>query len=154
MYLYCWLGTGNIKQTRTRPFRLPGLLGALLCAAGLVAISETAFSQPQKPDPAGIIRLFSTDVDNPEDSPSWTNPNLDGMRLRPVWSDVQPSQATLDWSSIDEIMELATQHGKFIGLSVTAGVTTPQWVYDNGATRSIYKMARSAPCQSRGMMNL
>ena len=114
---------------------MPGLFGALLCAAGLVAISETAFSQPQKPDPAGIIRLFSTDVDNPEDSPSWTNPNLDGMRLRPVWSDVQPTQATLDWSSIDEIMELATQHGKFIGLSVTAGVTTPQWVYDNGATK-------------------
>ena len=114
---------------------MPGLFGALLCAAGLVANSETAFSQPQKPDPAGIIRLFSTDVDNPEDSPSWTNPNLDGMRLRPVWSDVQPTQATLDWSSIDEIMELATQHGKFIGLSVTAGVTTPQWVYDNGATK-------------------
>ena len=139
------------KQTRTRPFRMPGLFGALLCAAGLVAISETAFSQPQKPDPAGIIRLFrSQDVDNPEDSPSWTNPNLDGMRLRPVWSDVQPSQATLDWSSIDEIMELATQHGKFIGLSVTAGVTTPQWVYDNGATTSHSKMARSAPCQSLG----
>jgi len=123
------------EQTRTRLFRMPGLLGALVYATGLVAISETAFCQAHKPDPAGIIRLFSTDVANPEDSPSWTNPNLDGMRLRPIWRKVQPTQATLDWSSIDEIMELAAQNGKFIGLSVTAGVTTPQWVYDTGATK-------------------
>ncbi|HZS18564.1 MAG TPA: DUF11 domain-containing protein [Candidatus Udaeobacter sp.] len=123
------------KQTRSRFSRIAGRFVTLLFAAGLAAIPETAFCQHQKADPAGIIRLFSTDVANPEDSPSWTNPNIDGMRLRPVWSDVQSTQATLDWSSIDEIMELATEHGKFIGLSVTAGVTTPQWVYDAGATK-------------------
>ncbi len=56
------------------------------------------------------------------------------MRLRPIWSDVQPGSATFDWSSIDRLLGLATQHGKFIGLSVTAGTCTPQWVYDAGAT--------------------
>src|ERR1044072_9092647 len=55
------------EQARTRLFRMPGLLGALVYATGLVAISETAFCQAHKPDPAGIIRLFSTDVANPED---------------------------------------------------------------------------------------
>jgi hypothetical protein len=87
----------------------------------------------QKLDPAGIVRLFSVHVSRPEDNPSWTNSNIDGMRLRPIWSDVQPGVATFDWSSIDILLGLAAQHGKFIGLSVSAGVCTPQWVYAAGA---------------------
>jgi hypothetical protein len=89
----------------------------------------------QKPQPAGIVRLFSVDVARPENSRSWINPNIDGMRLRPIWSDVQPGSATFDWSKIDLLLNLATQHGKFIGLSVSAGTCTPQWVYDAGATK-------------------
>jgi hypothetical protein len=88
----------------------------------------------QKPQPAGIVRFFSCDYARPENSPSWTNPNIDGMRLRPIWSDVQPGPATFEWSDIDELIQLATQHGKFIGLSVSAGICTPHWVYDAGAT--------------------
>jgi uncharacterized repeat protein (TIGR01451 family) len=107
----------------------------ILKALGILAALATATPASGKPDPGGIIRLFSTDVGNPEDSPSWTNPNLDGMRIRPDWIDVQPAAATFDWSSIDEIIDLGAQHGKFIGLSVTAGVVTPQWVYDAGAIK-------------------
>ncbi len=88
----------------------------------------------QKPQPAGIVRLFSVDYARPENSPSWTNANIDGMRLRPIWSDVQPGAGTYDWSDIDELLDLATQHGKFIGLSLSAGICTPRWVYDAGAT--------------------
>ena len=87
-----------------------------------------------KPDPAGIIRLFSTDA-NPENSPSWTNPSLDGMRIRPDWSEIQPSSSTFQWSTIDAVLNLGTLHGKTIGMSVAAGIPTPQWVYDAGATR-------------------
>ncbi|MEP6871601.1 MAG: beta-galactosidase [Anaerolineaceae bacterium] len=60
------------------------------------------------------------------------------MRLRPLWSDIQPISGTYDWTSVDTILDLAAQHGKFIGLSVTAGVNTPQWVYDKGAIK--YKL--------------
>jgi hypothetical protein len=88
----------------------------------------------QKPQPAGIVRLFSVNVGRPENSESWINPNIDGMRIRPIWRDVQPGSATFDWSSIDELLGLATQHSKFIGLSVSAGTCTPRWVYDAGAT--------------------
>ena len=41
-----------------------------------------------KPFPAGIIRFFSTSVSKPENDPSWNNVNLDGVRLRPIWSDL------------------------------------------------------------------
>jgi len=100
----------------------------------LILIATTAAAS-QKPDPGGIIRLFSVNVARPENSPSWTNENVDGMRIRPIWSDVQPNETTFDWSSIDELLDLGAQHGKFIGLSVTAGVATPQWVYNAGATK-------------------
>lgn len=88
-----------------------------------------------KPDPGGIIRLFSTDVAKPENSPSWTNPSLDGMRIRPDWSDIQPNSSTFQWSAVDVVLNLGTQHGKSIGMSVAAGVVTPQWVYNAGATK-------------------
>jgi hypothetical protein len=101
---------------------------------GLLLTFATAAYAQQKPDPAGIVRLFSIDGAHPENNPSWTNTNIDGMRIRPNWDDIQPSPSTLDWSSIDNLFDLATQHGKFIGLSVTAGIFTPQWVYQAGAT--------------------
>jgi hypothetical protein len=88
-----------------------------------------------KPDPGGIIRLFSTDVAKAENSPSWTNPSLDGMRIRPDWSDIRPSSSTFQWSAIDVLLNLGTQHGKSIGMSVAAGVVTPPWVYNVGATK-------------------
>jgi hypothetical protein len=86
-----------------------------------------------KPFPGGIIRFFSTKVSTPEDDPSWNNQNLDGVRLRPIWSDLAPSSGTIDWSSIDAIFDIAADHGKIVGLSVSAGINTPDWVYDAGA---------------------
>jgi uncharacterized repeat protein (TIGR01451 family) len=87
----------------------------------------------QKPDPAGIVRLLSDRYSRPERLPAWTNPNLDGMRVRADWNAVQPTSSTYDWSHIDELLSLGAQHGKLIGLSVAAGIYTPQWVYDSGA---------------------
>jgi hypothetical protein len=50
--------TAHRKQTGTRPFRMPALLGMLHCAAGLIAISGKAFFQGQGMNrPLGIIRL-------------------------------------------------------------------------------------------------
>ena len=88
-----------------------------------------------KPFPSGIIRLFSTNVSKPGNSPSWNNANIDGMRLRPLWSEIQPIQGTYDWASVDTILGLAAQHGKFVGLSVSAGVNCPQWVFNDGAIK-------------------
>src|SRR5436190_5057286 len=87
----------------------------------------------QKPDPAGIVRLVSDRGPRPEVLAAWTNPNLDGMRVRADWNAVQPTTSTFDWSHIDELLSLGAQHGKLIGVSVAAGIFTPQWVYDSGA---------------------
>ena len=92
-------------------------------------------SAQSKPFPGGIIRFFSTNVSTPEDDPSWNNTNLDGVRLRPIWSDLAPSSETIDWSSVDAIFDIAAEHGKIVGLSVSAGISSPEWVYDAGAMK-------------------
>jgi Beta-galactosidase len=100
----------------------------------LAALSLAPMASAQsKPWPAGIIRFFSTYVSNPQDDPSWNNTNLDGVRLRPTWSDLAPTSSTYDWTSVDQIFAIAAEHGKFVGLSVAAGLYSPQWVYDAGA---------------------
>lgn len=101
----------------------------------IIACTTVTGSLVAKPFPAGIIRLFSTNVSKPGNSPSWNNANIDGMRLRPLWSDIQKNPDSYDWSNVDEVLDLAAQHDKTIGLSVTAGMSCPQWVYDGGAIK-------------------
>ncbi|MBA3608991.1 MAG: hypothetical protein H0W43_10885 [Chthoniobacterales bacterium] len=111
-----------------RTLTLKTAIGAALLCSLMISPFASA-----KPFPAGIVRLFSTNVAKPGNDPSWSNLNLDGMRLRPTWSDVQGTSGVFDWSSIDTVVALATDHSKMIGLSVGAGVFAPQWVYDAGA---------------------
>jgi hypothetical protein len=99
-----------------------------------IGVGPLAAAQ-SKPFPRGIIRFFSTKVSNPQNDPSWNNANLDGVRLRPIWSDLAPSAGVYDWSSVDALFAIAAEHGKTVGLSVAAGLYTPQWVYDAGAYR-------------------
>jgi len=118
---------------------MPALLGVLLCAAWLIAIPGKAETFI-KPYPAGIIALCPPDtIEDPigdlSGIPGWTNPRVDGLRLRCCWNVVQPQSRTYDWSTIDQALSLGNQYGKKIGVSISAGTLTPQWVYDSGATK-------------------
>ena len=123
---------------------MPALLGALLCAAGLLAPGK-AFSQPLKPDPAGIMDLpGSISADEPigtiDDHP-WLNPNVDGLRIRVGWSDIETSDNVYNWPLIDDCLANAVTSGKFIGLGVTGGINTPPWLlggvtFTDGGTTS------------------
>jgi hypothetical protein len=109
-------------------------IAKIVMVLGALYIDPQASAQ-SKPFPGGIIRFFSTNVSTPEDDPSWNNTNLDGVRLRPVWSDLAPSSGTIDWSSVDAIFDIAAERGKIVGLSVSAGLYSPEWVYDAGAMK-------------------
>jgi len=163
--------------TKTRPFRLPALLGRLLCAAGLLAVPRKAFSQGQgmnkpigimylrplvgslsaiiaaillygsnhadaQPAGIGIMYLENSDavgdpIHNWSTDPALTNPLVQGVALRTQWGRVEPHEhANADdfyWDFLDQGVALAAAHGKKVSILVTAGVTTPQWVYDAGA---------------------
>jgi hypothetical protein len=91
-----------------------------------------------KPGPHGIYALLpSYNSERPVDlnRPVWANPLVQGVTIRTVWKNVQPAAETLDWSYFDTAVAAAKSHGKSVGLSLAAGVFTPEWVYDGGAAR-------------------
>jgi len=103
-----------------------------------VLSGEIANAQDLKPGPHGIFALLPS-FNNARRvnlaRPVWSNPLVRGVRLRTVWRNVQPEESSFDWSYFDEAVVLAARHGKSIGLSVAAGIFTPDWVYRGGAQR-------------------
>ena len=72
--------------------------------------------------------------------PLWDNPAVHGLTVRAVWKYLQPAENAINWSFFDEAVRLAASHGKKLGLSVAAGIFTPEWVYAAGAQRFGFTM--------------
>src|SRR5437762_6895327 len=167
------------KHSGTRRFRMPALLGMLLCAARLLVIPRKAFSHAQaisrpialmclrrlvgsaSPFVAAILLYASNhadaqsqaapmigimyleyadavgDVHDWSTDPALTNPYAQGISLRTHWEKVEPHEhASPDdfyWDYLDQGVALAAAHGKKVSISVAAGVTTPQWLFDAGS---------------------
>ncbi len=133
-----FFGTNSIAQAA--PYIVQILrysLLTLLSAIALFAVSATE-AQTQKASASGIIYLLKADrPDSPSrdlaKEPCWTNPYVQGVLLRTFWNKIQPREGAIDWSFFDQGVALAAQYDKKVGLLITAGVTTPQWVYAAGA---------------------
>ena len=68
------------------------------------------------------------------DLPPLSNSNCDGMRVKTRWDAVQVAPALpVDFSRLDEATNVASSHGKFIGLSINAGGFCPDWLWNLGA---------------------
>lgn len=114
-----------------------GQLRSFLVAMLLLATRDLQAQQP-KTSASGVIYLLKADR---ADTPSrdlatqacWTNSHVDGVLLRTYWNKIQPRAGKIDWAFFDKGIALAAQYHKKLGLLVTAGVTTPDWVYAAGA---------------------
>jgi hypothetical protein len=97
-----------------------------------------------KPIARGIVNLLvkSNDLTG---NPTLGLPYVDGERLKATWNTIQPDTTgnpvidsqNYDWAEIDNSIALAAANGKYVGLSVGAGVFTPNWVYAGSPT--VYK---------------
>jgi len=58
----------------------------------------------------------------------WENSNVSGLRIRTGWDNSETADGVYNWVQIDECLALALTTGKFIGLGVTGGVTSPPWL--------------------------
>ena len=119
--------------------RLVGFLSAIVAAILLYASNH---ADAQAPPGIGIMYLENSDaVGDPihdwTDDPALTNPFVQGIALRTQWGRVEPHEHAnandFYWDFLDQGVALAAAHGKKVSILVTAGVTTPQWVYDAGA---------------------
>jgi hypothetical protein len=62
-----------------------------------------------------------------------TDASVGGVVLRFSWQDIEPSEGTFDWSTVDKLVAQAGSYGKFVSLTVMPGVRSPAWVYRAGA---------------------
>src|SRR5438876_8146620 len=120
---------------------LLGSLSAMIAAIGLCA-SNHADAQSQGAPMIGIMYLENADslgdpIHDWSTDPALTNPYVQGIALRTHWDRVEPHEhANADdfyWDYLDQGVALAAANGKKVSISVTAGVTTPQWVFDAGS---------------------
>jgi PKD repeat protein len=75
-----------------------------------------SLSIPNKPVAAGVL----------------SDPNVDGVALRPTWDAIETGNGVYNWSYLDSQIAAAAQAGKKVAISVSAGVNTPAWVYASG----------------------
>lgn len=102
--------------------------------------------------PLGLERLFSPGDDVCGDS-VWTNSNADGARLRFDWATYEPTEGAYFWLShpgdctepnaalrndLACAIQKAYASGKFLGISFSAGVNSPEWIY-NTPIPKVYK---------------
>jgi fibronectin type 3 domain-containing protein len=121
---------------------LRSLVGSLLAIVAAILLYGSNHADAQAPPGIGIMYLTNSDaVGDPihdwTDDPSLTNPFVQGVAIRTQWGRVEPHEhANADdfyWDFLDQGVALCAAHGKKVSILVTAGVTTPQWVYDAGA---------------------
>ena len=58
-----------------------------------------------------------------------------GCAYRAGWKQTEKKPGVFDWTFIDDALAFAQLNGVPFALSVTAGKTTPEWVYEEGAQR-------------------
>ena len=80
---------------------------------------------------------WETHIHDWTDVPHLQTHFVQGIALRTQWARVEPHEHAnandFYWDFLDQGVALAAAHGKKVSILVTAGVTTPQWVYDAGA---------------------
>jgi hypothetical protein len=114
-------------------------------SAAVVAILLYGSNPVGAQAPQGIGIMYLEDSDAAGNPPyNWamdqglTNPNVQGIALRTQWNRVEPHEHVnaddFYWDYLDQGVALAAANGKKVSISVQAGVETPQWVYDAGAS--------------------
>ena len=111
------------KQAGLRAFRMPALLGLLLCAAGLLAIPGKAVAQPF---PRGVFSLSNTD--RIANEIVLNNPDVTGISIRQSWANLEPSEGVFDWTFLDSEVARAAAARKRVMLRIGTQAAKPAWV--------------------------
>ena len=130
------------RSLKTMRSALPPLVGSLSAIIAAILLYPSNHADAQAPPGIGIMYLTNSDavgdpIHNWSNDPALTNPFAQGIALRTQWGRVEPHEHAdandFYWDFLDQGVALAAANGKKVSILVTAGVTTPQWVYDAGA---------------------
>ena len=122
----------------------------MLLLAAACFLPAKAFSADRKPAPSGIYDLlFGAPVTGRIDLTKnlfLDNPNIDDYRYKVGWAKIQPDNAgTFNWDSIDSAIAIAAAHGKKLCISISGGLSVPDWVYTTAPVVYKYTMIETDP---------
>ena len=69
---------------------------------------------------------------------TWRNPDLAGVFIRLLWSDVEPQPGVYDFTVLQREVEKAVKNGKLYSLGIKAGSDgTPDWMFSTNANDTV-----------------
>ncbi|MBM4283657.1 MAG: hypothetical protein FJ128_00190 [Deltaproteobacteria bacterium] len=108
-----------------------------ILASALAVIMLALVAAPEAPAQprrcrGGIFSLYGNSQ-VPAEAPELASPDVAGISVRLHWKVMEPRPGAYDWSLIDLALDLARRHRKKVMIRVTAGMYSPDWVYQRGA---------------------
>jgi hypothetical protein len=101
-----------------------------LVVAAVLFTSRAAQAGTWIPGVGGIYALMDQ---GSIPSAALSNSNVDGIKVRWWWDQVEPIEGSFIWSGIDAEVAQAKAAGKKISISFAGSFRTPAWVYSDGA---------------------
>ncbi len=105
--------------------------------------SHLSLAQPNYAPPSGVWCSCppSTGIGTGSVVPAVASKSyVNGILVRVVWKDIEPSDNTYDWALIDDQITAAEGYGKKISLAVGGGPNSPDWLYALGADSISYTL--------------
>ena len=128
--------------------RMKPVIKSLIASTILTLTAASTFATA-KPEPSGIYALVFGVNGKPTDltdNPLLDNPNVDGFRYKMAWKAIQPTSASeYKWDQMDSQIAIAAAAGKKMGISIAAGIATPDWVYTDAPAVYRYHMLEIDP---------
>jgi hypothetical protein len=113
-------------------------LRRLLLGTYFATVYAATASAAEALAPSGLVVVRHVDNSPAADrdlvARALTNPLVSGVAVQIRWSDIEPTQGTLDWSTLDPIFSAAESGKKWVQLSIYAGFFAPAWAMDGAQT--------------------
>ncbi|MBI2569892.1 MAG: beta-galactosidase [Candidatus Schekmanbacteria bacterium] len=102
-------------------------------ATVIVALLASTGCRAPAPTPMKLFSLQQPDAPVGTTPPELAEPAVHGLSWRFRWGTIEPLPGEYHWERIDSAIQVTRAAGKTVMLRITAGMHTPDWVYDAGA---------------------
>jgi Beta-galactosidase len=127
-------------QPRESTIPLPQVDSRLVdaCRAGASEGTPAPFNLPHRGSstptegslgapPGGLVAVIAYDSGQTLDAPTFSNPYISGIAIQIHWSDIEPTEGTYNWSTLDAVVADAAANNKWVQFLIWPGFFTPSW---------------------------
>ena len=146
--------THNVPRERTEEANR--LMRQWFTKYGILLPAGARSSSGDYPSPAGVYYVGSAGAvasekdARYEDIPELDSPFVNGVSFRQFWRNLEPRKGAFDWTPLDNAYRQTKEKHKWLMITVTAGMGSPDWVYDEGAKSIVFDSSESPWMAGKG----